>query len=113
MSFGYFLDANKQKLKKVLYDFFFFTDTLAKQSGCAPQVLILFIDMVLLSETKALDPNCDAYMFANQRTIQMALVLVAVLCVPVLLLGTPMYLVQRNKKKRNEALVSYGHNKMS
>ncbi|KAL0852234.1 hypothetical protein ABMA28_000452 [Loxostege sticticalis] len=68
--------------------------------GCAPQILILFIDMCLLSKSKPVEDECLAYMFSYQREIQIGLIVVAVLCVPVLLFGTPVYLVYRNKRKR-------------
>ncbi|XP_063837721.1 V-type proton ATPase 116 kDa subunit a 1-like [Ostrinia nubilalis] len=77
---------------------------IVKTPGCAPQILILFIDMVLLSKTKPLEEDCEAYMFEIQREFQLGLVAAAGLCVPVLLFGTPLYLVRQNKKRRDAAL---------
>ncbi|KOB77297.1 V-type proton ATPase subunit a [Operophtera brumata] len=72
-------------------------------SSCAPQILILFIDMVLWKSSTAI-PNCDAYMFSGQETIQRVLVSVFLACIPVLLLGKPIYLNNKNKKKRKTSL---------
>uniref|UniRef100_A0A2A4JNX8 V-type proton ATPase subunit a n=1 Tax=Heliothis virescens TaxID=7102 RepID=A0A2A4JNX8_HELVI len=76
-----------------------------RNTSCAPQILILFIDMVLLTETKPAVDGCkEAYMFDNQRMIQMALLFTALACVPILLLGTPLYKIKQNKNKRDAAI---------
>ncbi|XP_026314352.1 V-type proton ATPase 116 kDa subunit a-like [Hyposmocoma kahamanoa] len=80
---------------------------LKSRPGCAPLILIHFIDMCLMRETKSQDPNCNAYFFPMQHLIQQILLLVALFCVPVLLLGTPIFTIITNPKKRVEALVSY------
>ncbi|CAB3225208.1 unnamed protein product [Arctia plantaginis] len=74
-------------------------------TSCAPQILILFIDMALFSETKPVEENCKlAYMFEGQRTVQMFLICVALMMVPILLFGTPLYKLKTNKKKREKAV---------
>uniref|UniRef100_A0A1B6G1W2 V-type proton ATPase subunit a n=1 Tax=Cuerna arida TaxID=1464854 RepID=A0A1B6G1W2_9HEMI len=64
---------------------------------CAPSVLITFINMMLFKDSNSgKDPkykDCDPYMYPYQNTIQMGLVLLAVLCIPVMLLGKPIYLL--------------------
>lgn len=76
-------------------------------TSCAPQILILFIDMALFSETKPVEDNCTlGYMFQGQRIVQMILICVALLMVPILLFGTPVYKLKINKKKREIAVVS-------
>ncbi|XP_061382572.1 V-type proton ATPase 116 kDa subunit a 1-like isoform X2 [Danaus plexippus] len=77
---------------------------LKRSAGCAPLILILFIDMVLLSTSKPVEEDCDAYMFSNQERFQRLLVIIGVICVPILLFGTPVYLNKANKKKKAEAL---------
>ncbi|KAJ8737729.1 hypothetical protein PYW08_000324 [Mythimna loreyi] len=75
-------------------------------TACAPQILILFIDMVLMSETKPANDGCKvAYMFEKQRLLQMSLVFVSVASVPILLFGTPVYKMVQNKKERKKAML--------
>ncbi|XP_026499484.2 V-type proton ATPase 116 kDa subunit a 1-like [Vanessa tameamea] len=73
-------------------------------AGCAPLILILFIDMVLLSTSKPVEDDCDAYMFESQEKLQRLLVTIGVICVPIILFGTPVYLHKIYKKKKDEAL---------
>lgn len=83
----------------------YFLDDLKSRPGCAPLILIHFIDMCLMRETKTPDPNCNAYFFGPQHLIQQVLLIVALLCVPLLLLGTPLYENIANKKKKRRAQV--------
>ena len=70
---------------------------------CAPSILITFINMVLFKYSEEdgaapLSPECgDPYMFFGQTGIQRLFVLVAVLCIPWMLLGKP--LLKRNAPK--------------
>ncbi|XP_038216467.1 V-type proton ATPase 116 kDa subunit a1-like [Zerene cesonia] len=73
-------------------------------AGCAPLILILFIDMVLISTSKPVEEECDAYMFEGQEGFQRMLVIISLLCVPIILFGSPVYLNNINKKKREEAM---------
>ncbi|XP_045784820.1 V-type proton ATPase 116 kDa subunit a1-like [Maniola jurtina] len=73
-------------------------------AGCAPLILILFIDMVLMSTSKPVEDECDAYMFEGQESFQRLLVFIAVINVPILLFGSPVYLNHIYKKKKEEAL---------
>ncbi|XP_025831982.1 V-type proton ATPase 116 kDa subunit a isoform X2 [Agrilus planipennis] len=66
---------------------------------CAPSVLIIFINMFLFKESEV-DEGCDMYMFDFQPTFQMILVFVALICIPVMLLGTPLYTLYKNKNKK-------------
>jgi V-type H+-transporting ATPase subunit a len=66
--------------------------------GCAPSVLVYFINMMLFNKNKALD-GCQPYMYPGQSTVQTALLVAALLCVPWLLLSKPLYIKYlRNKK---------------
>lgn len=58
--------------------------------GCAPSVLILFINMMLFKHT-APQKGCEEYMFVGQDKLQLVLVMLSLLCVPVLLLGKPIH----------------------
>lgn len=76
----------------------------AYRQGCAPSVLILFINMMLFSSDTP-EPGCNEFMFEGQGEIQRAFVLVALCCIPVMLLGKPLYLLIASKKKKNVKVV--------
>ncbi|KAF5289211.1 hypothetical protein FQR65_LT00099 [Abscondita terminalis] len=63
----------------------------AFSSSCAPSVLILFINMMLMKHTKP-PVNCLEYMFEGQNEVQKGLVFVSLLCIPIMLFGKPIYL---------------------
>lgn len=60
--------------------------------GCAPSVLIYFINMILFGENKVLE-GCEEYMYPYQGEIQLYCVLIGVLCIPWMLLGKPLYMM--------------------
>lgn len=73
---------------------------------CAPSVLILFINMMLFKESdppKDKDTTCEIFMFEGQNEVQMALVFIALLCVPVLLLGKPFYIMCTKKSNAHKS----------
>lgn len=75
-------------------------DGLENSPGCAPSVLILFINMMLFGSTEV-QPGCKEFMFEGQYLLQVVLVLIAVLCIPWMLLGHPIYvLIQRSMKPK-------------
>ncbi|KAB0800419.1 hypothetical protein PPYR_06159 [Photinus pyralis] len=59
--------------------------------GCAPSILILFINMMLFKSSEPLD-KCKEYMFDGQKELQLAFFVCAIVCVPVMLLGKPIYI---------------------
>ena len=73
----------------------------ATTERCAPSILITFINMVLFKYGEGVEPlsgECgDPYMFWGQTGIQKLFVLVAVVCIPWMLLGKP--LLKRNAPK--------------
>lgn len=70
-----------------------------KTPGCAPSVLILFINMLLFKDAVVL-PNCETqYMFEGQDTIQLIFVFIALICIPWLLLAKPIYVMCTKKTK--------------
>uniref|UniRef100_A0A1B6MKV2 V-type proton ATPase subunit a n=1 Tax=Graphocephala atropunctata TaxID=36148 RepID=A0A1B6MKV2_9HEMI len=74
---------------------------------CAPSVLILFINMMLFKPGSPFE-GCDEFMFPYQKETQMAFVLIAFLCVPIMLFGKPIYLLCcGGLKKHKKVPVSY------
>ncbi|KAG5347066.1 VPP1 ATPase, partial [Acromyrmex charruanus] len=74
--------------------------------GCAPSVLITFINMVLFKPSTKVG-NCDPYMYGGQSGLQKFLVVVALLCVPWMLLAKPI-LMMRNRRKQHYQLNNHG-----
>ncbi|KAM9323755.1 V-type proton ATPase 116 kDa subunit a 3-like [Gastrophryne carolinensis] len=74
-----------------------------KEAPTAPSLLIHFIDMFLFAENKG---NRD--LFQGQRTVQITLVVIAVMCVPVLLLGDPLYQYFQHRKKDPHQYIGQG-----
>ncbi|XP_011349004.1 V-type proton ATPase 116 kDa subunit a isoform X3 [Ooceraea biroi] len=74
--------------------------------GCAPSVLITFINMVLFKPAAKV-PNCESYMYGGQAGLQKFLVVVAVLCVPWMLLAKPI-MMMRNRRKQHYQLNNHG-----
>merc|ERR1712050_214733 len=70
----------------------------ASSQGCAPSVLITFINMVLFKSENAL-PGCETvYMMGGfQHFLQKFLVLVSVICIPIMLFGKPAYMMLQKK----------------
>merc|ERR1712079_342879 len=68
---------------------------------CAPSILTTFINMVLFKygdDVVPLSPECgDPYMYAGQTFFQRVFVIVAVICIPWMLLAKP--LLKRNAPK--------------
>nr|CAD7411319.1 unnamed protein product [Timema poppensis] len=68
---------------------------------CAPSILILFINMMLFKSSEVA-VYCDEFMFSWQSSLQKALVLMAVMCIPVMLLGIPIHHLVSGKKTYDE-----------
>ncbi|KAJ9589242.1 hypothetical protein L9F63_017541 [Diploptera punctata] len=75
---------------------------------CAPMILITFINMVLFKKSEAA-PVCDTYMYAGQEGFQKFLVVIALLCIPWMLLARPI-LIMRKQRKMHVPLNSNHHN---
>ncbi|XP_017847857.1 V-type proton ATPase 116 kDa subunit a isoform X3 [Drosophila busckii] len=79
------------------------TNELRWSEACAPSILITFIDMVLFNEPKKPPVGCKTvYMFWGQHFIQVVFVLGALCCIPVMLLGKPMKIMQARKQANEE-----------
>ncbi|XP_017014417.3 V-type proton ATPase 116 kDa subunit a 1 [Drosophila takahashii] len=68
-------------------------------SACAPNVLITFINMMLM-KTEEPPAGCLANMFPYERLLEYALVTIALLMIPILLAGKPLYLLRTRRKKQ-------------
>ncbi|KAH8381592.1 hypothetical protein KR093_008743 [Drosophila rubida] len=65
--------------------------------SCAPSILITFIDMVLFNTPKKAPEGCEVYMFWGQHYVQVLFVIIAMGCIPVMLLGKPIKIMQARK----------------
>ncbi|KAI4477264.1 hypothetical protein M0804_012854 [Polistes exclamans] len=75
-------------VKWVLYDAT--SPALRFKPGCAPSVLNTFINMMLFQHSKV-EEGCEEFMFEGQATMQMCFVFIALLCIPLMLFGKPLY----------------------
>ncbi|XP_053986660.1 V-type proton ATPase 116 kDa subunit a 1 isoform X2 [Hylaeus volcanicus] len=73
---------------------------------CAPSVLITFINMVLFNSGNA-PKGCSPWMYSGQEGLQKLLVVLALLCIPWMLLGKPGMLMY-NRKKQHVQLNDHG-----
>lgn len=64
--------------------------------SCAPMILITFINMIL-QKTPEKTNECSPYMFPYQAIVQVMLVLVAVICIPWMLLVKPLHILYKRK----------------
>lgn len=71
--------------------------------GCAPSVLIMFINMMLFKNTEP-PKGCNEFMFESQPQLQKAFVLIALCCIPWMLLGKPLYIKFTRKNKAHVGL---------
>ncbi|XP_012283329.1 V-type proton ATPase 116 kDa subunit a isoform X1 [Orussus abietinus] len=92
------------------------TNPISEGPACAPSVLITFINMVLFNNPeKKENPNnnpddenpCTPWMYGGQFGFQRLLVVLAVLCIPWMLLAKPV-MMMRNRKKQHYQLNSHG-----
>ena len=65
--------------------------------GCAPSVLIMFINMMLFG-TNVAQKGCEPFMFELQGIVQMVFVFAALICIPWMLLGKPLYIMMCGQK---------------
>ncbi|CAF1196015.1 unnamed protein product [Adineta steineri] len=70
----------------------------------APSLLIHLINMILFSYKT--DPPSAAVFYTGQKQFQTFLILLAVLCVPWMLLGKPVYRIIMNKRRANYSTVT-------
>ncbi|XP_014220372.1 V-type proton ATPase 116 kDa subunit a-like isoform X1 [Trichogramma pretiosum] len=68
--------------------------------ACAPSILIIFINMMLFGENKKKE-NCEEWMFEGQDILQKFLVAIALVCIPIMLLGKPLYTLYRRRQFSN------------
>ncbi|XP_055847307.1 V-type proton ATPase 116 kDa subunit a 1 isoform X2 [Episyrphus balteatus] len=66
-------------------------------ASCAPSILITFINMVLFKPPNEPTDGCSPYMYAGQGFFEKLLVLIALGCVPVMLLGKPLHIMKQRK----------------
>ncbi|EDW80571.1 uncharacterized protein Dwil_GK11491 [Drosophila willistoni] len=74
------------------------SDNLADTPGCAPSVLIMFIDMVLF-KSETVSAGCDATMYNGQKELETIFLVLALICIPWILLGKPLYIKFQRRNK--------------
>lgn len=83
------------------------SDDLALTPGCAPSILIMFINMVLFKSSETLE-GCKELMFEGQEALQIVFLVLAVLCIPWLLFGKPLYILYKQRTNQRSELLVYG-----
>ncbi|CAB0036676.1 unnamed protein product [Trichogramma brassicae] len=80
--------------------------------GCAPSILITFINMMLFrydNTAETTDKNafqCPEEIFVGQKTLQMTFVFVALACIPLMLFGKPIYFLCTKKSKKSKPIAN-------
>ncbi|XP_011643087.1 V-type proton ATPase 116 kDa subunit a [Pogonomyrmex barbatus] len=92
-------------IKWILYDAS--SDDIGRKPGCAPSVLITFINMMLFKDA-VVPADCSQYMFKGQDILQLVLLIAAVLCVPIMLFGKPLFTIFSKKINRPGKIFSNG-----
>lgn len=70
-------------------------------TSCAPSVLIIFINMMLLKSSED-KPPCRALMYDGQDELQKTFLVLALLCIPVMLFGKPVYKIMVARKRKQQ-----------
>lgn len=84
-------------------------DTNTRSEHCAPNLLIIFINMMLFKNPApdaALAKICqghESYMFPYQRQIQMFLVVFGILMIPIMLFGKPIATMVKRRRYSNRS----------
>uniref|UniRef100_A0A182NCL5 V-type proton ATPase subunit a n=1 Tax=Anopheles dirus TaxID=7168 RepID=A0A182NCL5_9DIPT len=81
----------------------------AYSAGCAPSILITFINMVLFKAPDEDGGDCSPFMFAGQQGIQKFLVVIALLCVPWMLLAKPILIMRGRKEAAHQPIAPYSN----
>ncbi|XP_041970218.1 V-type proton ATPase 116 kDa subunit a1-like isoform X2 [Aricia agestis] len=74
-------------------------------TSCAPSVLIIFINMMLMKSSDVKEP-CKAFMFDGQEVLQKIFLAIAFICIPVMLFGKPVYQMLADKKRKQQGIES-------
>ncbi|KAK9512266.1 hypothetical protein O3M35_000732 [Rhynocoris fuscipes] len=72
-----------------------------RSPGCAPSILITFINMILLKDTET-PAGCNPEMFPGQKIVERAFLAVGLVCVPWMLLVKPIVLICTKDKKEEK-----------
>ncbi|XP_032687657.1 V-type proton ATPase 116 kDa subunit a isoform X2 [Odontomachus brunneus] len=83
-------------------------DDSPRSSKCAPSVLITFINMMLFKHSN-MPEGCSEYMFEGQDILQLTCFGAAILCIPVMLFGKPLYVLSTRASKRRNTGKSNGN----
>ncbi|XP_029162435.1 V-type proton ATPase 116 kDa subunit a-like [Nylanderia fulva] len=84
------------------------SDDEGRRPGCAPSVLITFINMMLFKDAPV-PAGCSQYMFEGQDILQKVLIFSALACIPVMLFGKPLFILCSSKFKAPGKVYSNGN----
>ncbi|CAF3706439.1 unnamed protein product [Rotaria sp. Silwood1] len=84
----------------IILIFYKWTNYQGKDGGDAPSLLIHLINMMLLSYPD--NPPSSRLIYKGQKTVQTALLAVAVICIPWMLLAKPIYTIIKRRKRNNQ-----------
>lgn len=74
-----------------------------RRPGCAPSVLITFINMMLFKDA-VVPKDCSQYMFEGQDILQLVLLFSALLCIPVMLFGKPLFILFSKRRSQGRKI---------
>ncbi|CAF0953209.1 unnamed protein product [Adineta steineri] len=85
----------------IILIFYKWTHFQAVDATTAPALLIHLINMMLMSypANDSKTPQSSLTFYSSQKTVQQGLLFVALLCIPWLLVGKPVYTIIKNKNK--------------
>ncbi|GLG97673.1 V-type proton ATPase subunit a [Gryllus bimaculatus] len=75
---------------------------------CAPSILITFINMCLFKKGTPL-PKCPEWMFPGQGGLQQLFLIIALLCIPWMLLAKPLLIIRGQRKQHMPLTNSSNH----
>lgn len=92
----------------IFFKWFTYTD---KESARAPSILITMINMFMFKMPADNDPAyLKEEMFSGQFNLQKILIIIALICIPIMLLFKPLFLLRQNRQKIKNAIKNNNQN---
>ncbi|UJR10911.1 hypothetical protein I4U23_015098 [Adineta vaga] len=86
----------------IILIFYKWTHYAGETATGAPSLLIHLINMILMTYPN--EPESSRQFYTGQKALQTILILIAVACIPWLLLGKPIYRIMMNKRRANRGV---------